>query len=68
MTNTFRFATETPLFKTATIDPIESVFGNNGWRAAHTSTTTPDDDDVAATANNQDDNNYYECDDTPSCW
>jgi hypothetical protein len=74
MTNTFRFAIDTPLFKTVTIDPIESVFGNNGWRAAHTTVhTTPvvaDNDAAAAAAaaNNGDDNNYYDCDDTPSHW
>jgi hypothetical protein len=69
MTNTFRFATDTPLFKTVTIDPIESVFGNNGWRAVHTTPVVADNDAAAAAAaNNGDDNNYYDCDDTPSHW
>jgi hypothetical protein len=69
MTNTFRFATESPLFKTAAVDPIESVFGNNGWRArvAHTHDAHTHDADVATTSN-YDDYNNYECDDTPSHW
>jgi hypothetical protein len=65
MTNTFRFASESPLFKTAAIDPIESVFGNNGWHAVHT-TTTPDVVVAAATTATANNNNYD--DDTPSCW
>jgi hypothetical protein len=61
MTNTFRFATDTPLFKTVKVDPIESVFGNNGWRPVLPVATATaaerividDSDDVPSIQNNQ---------------
>ena len=58
MTNTFRFMTDTPLFKTVKIDPIESVFGNNGWRPVLSAATTSPDDDAS--------NAVLDSDDVPS--
>lgn len=58
MTNTFRFATDSPLFSAIKIDPSESVFGNNSWRTLYTV-------GAASTSANPNDS----CgDDTPSHW
>jgi hypothetical protein len=72
MLQIFRLATNTPLFNSIKIDPLESIFGNNGWRQIpfhqaatwNTHTVTPqhvESDDVPSSAYH-----HFESDDVPS--
>jgi len=63
MLQIFRFYTPTPLFNSIKIDPLESIFGNDGWRhmmteQAATMKFSPIDNDVSQ--------QHWQCDDVQS--